>query len=578
MVIRSKHLPYIVIPTSAISILLLLFFIGPNNDGSLSLIGRGDDNNIASDNQKISNDQTKGQNEMVDDYYLRGAASNTSGGKQVLEKYQTHLCGASFEKRTDFIQEYALPFPCSQPVGIIVQQQQNSSSNSGNNDTTTNAQKIWIAATWVGYLVVFDPELQRFSDFIEIPSWKTKGIFGSMVWDMEFDKKGDLWFTDQVNNAIWRYFTADKRFEMYRVPTNGSYPSSIAFDSQGRVWFSEIFGKKLGVIDPAKVSNNTRMQEYQLDMSEEEGFETMGPLTITNNASSNNNNNQTVWFTAVDFPETGHIIKFDINGKKFEVLKLAEGVGVPVGIVEDDKGRLWINDHATNLFFMFEPKTGKVTKYSTSLPTSRNSTTTLPYYNMYRDGKLWFNEHEGNAIAYFGTANSTLVEYQIPSKGEIWGNTSNPLQFTLDKNGSAWFTEWTENKIGVLDSEKAKNLPLWVSVPANSTTINLDKEKDRDGKSIKIFVYPNRSNLGEEEKEPVQMTVAGTMSYTGKLWNITGQFSKEKFYFPEESTDPHIVTLKLTPDQDLVPGNYMLTVGARYNTVTYSKMVNLNVK
>jgi virginiamycin B lyase len=286
-----------------------------------------------------------------------------------------------------------------------------------------------------------------------------------------------------------------------------------------------------------------------------------------------------VWFTAVDFPETGHIIKFDINKKKFEVLTLAEGVGVPVGIVEDDKGRLWINDHATNLFFMFEPQTGKVTKYSTSLPTSRNSTTTLPYYNMYRDGKLWFNEHEGNAIAYFDTANSTLVEYKIPSRGEIWGNTSNPLQFTLDKNGSAWFTEWTENKIGLLDSEKAKNLPLWVSIPANSTTINLDKEKDRDGKSIKIFVYPNRSNLDAGvEEEAVQMTVAGTMSYTGKLWNLTGQFNKEKFYFPKGSTSPYIVTLKLTPDQDLVPGNYMLTVGARYDTVTYSKMVNLNVK
>jgi virginiamycin B lyase len=555
-----------------------MFFLGQNNDdGNLSLIGGGDDNNIASDNQEISIGQIKGQNKIVDDYSLRGAISNTSGGKQVLEKYQTHLCGASFEKRTDFIQEYTLPFTCSQPVGITVQQQQNS-SNSGNNDTTTaNAQKIWIAATWVGYLVVFDPEQQRFSEFIKIPNWKTKGIFGSMVWDMEFDKNGDLWFTDQVNNAIWRYFTADKKFEMYRVPTNGSYPSSIAFDSQGRIWFSEIFGKKLGVIDPIKVINNTTkgIQEYQLDMSEEEGFETMGPLIIT--SKDGNGNNETVWFTAVDFPETGHIIKFDINKKKFEVLRLAEGVGVPVGIVEDDKGRLWINDHATNLFFMFEPQTGKVTKYSTSLPTSRNSTTTLPYYNMYRDGKLWFNEHEGNAIAYFDTANSTLVEYQIPSRGEIWGNTSNPLQFTLDKNGSAWFTEWTENKIGLLDSEKAKNLLLWVSIPANRTTINLDKEKDRDGKSIKIFVYPNRSNLGEEEKEPVQMTVAGTISYTGKLWNLTGQFSEEEFYFPEGSTDPHVVTLKLTPDQDLVPGNYMLTVGARYGTVTYSKMIHLNI-
>jgi virginiamycin B lyase len=174
----------------------------------------------------------------------------------------------------------------------------------------------------------------------------------------------DLWFTDQVNNAIWRYFPTDKRFEMYKVPTNGSYPSSIAFDSQDRVWFSEIFGKKLGVIDPVKASNNTSdgIQEYQLNMSEEEGFETMGPLIITNGGSNNDGNSnrsETVWFTAIDFPEAGHVIKFDINQKKFEVLRLARGVGVPVGIVEDDKERLWINDHATNLFLCLNLKLGR---------------------------------------------------------------------------------------------------------------------------------------------------------------------------------------------------------------------------
>ncbi|MGB8776885.1 MAG: hypothetical protein WCC82_01470, partial [Nitrososphaeraceae archaeon] len=119
-----------------------------------------------------------------------------------------------------------------------------------------------------------------------------------------------------------------------------------------------------------------------------------------------------------------------------------------------------------------------------------------------------------------------------------------------------------------MDSERAKNLPLWIS--ANSSSIKLDKEKDRNGKSIKIFVYPNRSNLDAGmTEESVQMTVAGTMSYSGKLWNLTGQFSKEKFYFPEGSTEPQIVTLKLAPDKDLEPGNCMLTLGARYGTVTY---------
>ena len=66
----------------------------------------------------------------------------------------------------------------------------------------------------------------------------------------------------------------------------------------------------------------------------------------------------------------------------------------------------------------------------------------------------------------------------------------------------------------------------------------LDKEKDRDGKSINIFVYPNSFYLEGGIVEPLHMTVAGTMSYTGKLWNLTDQFSKEQFYFSEGSIEP----------------------------------------
>ena len=65
-------------------------------------------------------------------------------------------------------------------------------------------------------------------------------------------------------------------------------------------------------------------------MSEDEGFETMGPLVITNTTNNNttSNPNETVWFTAVNFPESGHVIKFDIDTKKFEVLKLPVGAGI----------------------------------------------------------------------------------------------------------------------------------------------------------------------------------------------------------------------------------------------------------
>jgi virginiamycin B lyase len=494
-------------------------------------------------------DNQNGKSQQTDDPNLRGAVDVDSTGKQISEENKRYLCGSSLlAKNTEFIQEYQLPFNCAQPVGIAVDSQ----------------DKVWIAATWTGHLLVFDPVSESFTDFIEIPDWKTRGEFGSMVWGMEFDKSGNLWFADQLNNAIWRYFVDERQFEMYRVPTRGSYPVQIDFDSSGRVWFSEVFGKKLGVIDPNLAeNNNTRgITEYEINEVE---FETMGPVTVSNK------NKNSVWFTTVTFPEGGNIARFDMDSKEFTFYELPKEAGVPVGIVEDKDGRLWVNDHASNLFFMFDPATQDFAKYSTSLPTSRENTTTLPYWNLIRDNRAWFNEHEGNAMAYFDIENLTLVEYQIPTKGQAWGNTSNPLKFDLDSKGSAWFTEWTENNIGVLDSEKLDELPLQLSVSKDA--LELDT-KSLKGDRLEVEVYPNRAGL----EKPVTMTVASSVSHSGRLWNFTSDFSEDMFYFDKGSNEPRSITLTFDPTKDLVPGNYTLTIGARYDTVTYNKIVNLYVK
>lgn len=74
-----------------------------------------------------------------DDYYLRGSINETSEGKKVTSNTKEYVCGASTEKRNQFIKEYTIPISCTQPIGIAVD----------------NTNKIWIGATWIGYLIVF---------------------------------------------------------------------------------------------------------------------------------------------------------------------------------------------------------------------------------------------------------------------------------------------------------------------------------------------------------------------------------------------------------------------------------------
>lgn len=491
-------------------------------------------------------DQT--DSETIDEYFLRGAISDTSVGKQIGEENKAFLCGTSFDNNNRFIAEFSIPFPCSQPVGIAV-------------DANDN---VWVAATWSGYLMVFDPASQSFTRYIEIPDWKTRGTFGSMVWGMEFDSEGDLWFTDPINNAVWRYFVGEDRFEMYRVPARGSYPLNVAFDSQGKVWFSQIFGKNLAVLDPSQVMHNTTQGITEFKPPEsifdpDVSTMTMGPVSI--------DDEDNIWFTAIDYPDGGQIVEFDKEAKKFAAYDL-RGAGIPFGINKDENGKLWVNDHDSNLFFMFDTETNKAVKYSTSLPTSRNSTTTLPYWNTLKDGRMWFNEHEGNAIAYFDTKSSTLVEYQIPTRSQAWGNTTNPLKFDIDSKGSVWFTEWTENKLGVLDADKIDDLPISISVAEESLVVDASSNKSYE---LLVTVNPEQQDLDER----VKMTIAGSISSSGRLWNITGDFDRDSFYF--ENNSPQTITLTLTPEPDLVAGDYTLTVGARYGEVTVSRITKLTV-
>jgi virginiamycin B lyase len=511
--------------------------------------------------------------------------SNTT----MLEEDRKRFCGNDIPNSNLYIKEFIMPVECSQPVGLVVDKDNN----------------IWIASGKLGSLLVFNTKTLEFDKIIKIPNWpEQKRIIGSMIWDMKFDKNGDLWFTDELSNSIWKYFVKEGKFENYRLLAEGGYPLSITFDSDGNVWFTQVFGNRLGFLEPSKVITNTTEGISELDMSRQIDFQTMGPISNGFGFTNGNINttiptgaNETLWFSTATFPVGGHIIKYDIAAEALTIHDVTYTHSVPYSIAEDENGTLWANSHIANLFFSLNPTTGEIKQYATSNPSASGNLTTLPYYNEYRDGKVWFNEHYGNAIASYDPKNKTLVEYYIPSQNPLWVNSSNPLRYTFDNNGSIWFTEWTENKLGVITKDRLDQIPITLGVSKDRLVLD---SKNNKSDVIDIYVYKNMlssnkiinstidsNDTTNDINKPMNITmdVMSSIAKNGKLANLSSNFSQDNISIIEKPTSeigpsPQLkTTLEINPTTDVTPGNYTLTISAKHdNDITVSKIVDMEIK
>jgi virginiamycin B lyase len=129
-----------------------------------------------------------------------------------------------------------------------------------------------------------------------------------------------------------------------------------------------------------------------------------------------------------------------------------------------------------------------------------------------------------------------MVEYHIPTRSKIWGNTSNPLQFAIDHTGSIYFTEWTENKVGILKSNSIDKIPIFMNISKN--VIELNSNKEDKGEIIYISLYNNNEMNNSSKTDlpkfkngdgKVKMFVSSSISKSGQLWNITGKIRRLLF-------------------------------------------------
>jgi virginiamycin B lyase len=528
------------------------------------------DNNSGNNNNDLSN------NKLVE-----------SSRIAAIDKFENQFCGNNANPNSNqYVSEHVLPSRCEMPLGIAVD---------------NNASKVWYISTKNGMLGSYNIKENRFDQEHTIPIWKSRQnpIDSSQVWTVKMDRQKNIWFTDEKQNSIWRYNNLLKTFEFFNIPGisesfGTTYPVSLDFDSSGNIYFVGIRSTSLWFGNITEMKNGTSDGISQIPIPLQ-GFAGIDPDLISTGSLVVDENNNSVWLSMLAFARKGLIFKYDINSKTFEVFNLPPDLRSPVGITLENNNNsdVWITDHGTSIFYKLNYSDRKIIKFVTSQASPRifgsNGTSeelgasapsaayTLPYWiNKGSNGSIWFNEHTGNKIAVFNPVNMTLIEYWIPTQNALFGQCqptnskncgiANILQFSVGNNNEVWFSEWSENKIGRVDTNK--ELPFSISSSEKEITI-------AKGKSAEIKLNLKTTSSSPSSDQTIKMIKSGTFTATGALGNSTGSFSEEFFSIaPGKSKQ---ISFIFTPSLDLKSGEYTLMVGAENNAISYLNAIKINI-
>jgi virginiamycin B lyase len=477
--------------------------------------------------------------------------------QQAIARFQEQFCGLNSKPNSNkFISEYSLPGKCKLPLGILV----------GDN-------AVWYISTKDGILGRFDTNVKNFTEFT-IPEWRSRlsPVDISQTWDIKSDSNGRIWFTDEKQNGLWSFDPKSKQFAFYKVPESSkdfgtTYPVSIAFDKNQNIYFVGIRSPAIWFANTSliKPSTSEGISKINLSLS---GFKGIPPDLVSTGSIAVDNDRHVIWVSLLAFANKGQLLKYDINSRNITAFDLPNYLNSPVGIVLDNTGNPWVTDHGTSKFFRFNATDNKITEYSTS-PNSVisngavvNNAYSLPYWvKIAPDGMLWFNEHIGNKLARFDPNTSSLVEFKIPSHNMLWGGIANALQFAIGRNNDVWFTEWTENKIAMLNSTE----PLPFTADVSEDEVDLKKG---DVKAIKVSLKAN-------EDVDLKLVGSSTITSTGSFGNSTTSFSQDAVNMKPGETKE--ITFLFTPAQDLKAGDYTIMLGAENDEVSYLKAVKVHI-
>ena len=485
------------------------------------------------------------------------------------DEQRTTFCSSGGDaKSTNYVNEYVIPTECTNPLAIV-------SDYDGN---------VWFTETNTGNLAKFDPTTETFTEY-DNPTWPDGGR--SMMWGIDYAPDGSVWFTDETYDSVWKFSTFDEQYERLSYPSDGnSLPQKLSIDGS-QIIINDFTGNKLTILNVNPSDNDVNYLSIPSALDD----------SVTADFALDANDD--IWYTNWLYQQGGFLVKFNQNdylsavsdsGEQFlPLVDFISAYALPVqlltpnGITFSDDGFLWIVDTTSSSFFSFDPSSEEFIQYVTADPmfeTYGNQTGIIkspisrPYWIENDDqGRLVFNEQTANNISVMDPKTQSLIEYHIPSKNPNWGDCDSGIS-VLENCGLAqifdftisgdkiWFTEWVENKIGVVDT----SVPLPLEIQFEYDTLNL---LPGDSANFHFIISPQFNN----ENLELSSIVSTTHDF------LTVNFIHDSVEtFELDSDNPIPVHVDISASDDALSGTYKILLGVQSNDVTISKFLTVIIE
>lgn len=313
------------------------------------------------------------------------------------------------------------------------------------------------------------PESARMLHY-EIP-WE--GAFPS---DVAVDDAGRLWFTDRLTHALGVFDPVTERFDRYPTPTSRSAPYGLVRAPDGTVWFGESNGGYLGRIDPA----TGVIEEVEIP-----GLERTGPMLLAWAGGA-------VWFTSRE--SAGVYGRYDPTSGDTRVWRAPADSRV-YGIAATPAGAVWVGRYDGSQLHRVDRGPDAVATldlsepYLSTLPAARLESLSPEVRERWADrrvgiamrriaaapdGRIW--------VSAYGRGRVTGVD---PATGETrhirtLAQRSRPYGITVDALGRVWFSEQGNDLLVVYDPRTDRRSALPLPVPGGTVrNIAVDLERGR---------------------------------------------------------------------------------------------------